>query len=1547
MDTYWSTYLAGDLETWAGFLTDDYKNIGGTEEEIWNSKQEILSYSEAMLQQVVGLAELRNKRIEVFSLEPYVLAHEFTDMYIKTENEWTFYGKFRLSTILKPHNNSWLVVHQHGSYPDSKTEQGEAFAFDKITTENRELRDAIQRRTIELENKNYELKIEAALERVRTVAMAMKRPEDMLEVCRTISEQLEQLNVKDIRNVQTIIIYENKKVYVNYEYYSRHNKELITEVNYLLHPAQHEMVLQMQKGPEEFFSKSMTGDEVQKWYAYQKTTTQYLDSYLETANSVNWYFYSIGPVALGLSTYAPLEEEAILLFKRFRNVFALSYRRYLDIEEAEGRAREAQIELALERVRERAMAMQKPEELNALVGTLFTELTNLDLVLTRCIIMIHDPITNDASWLMANSEDPGDPMNFLVRYHEYPPNLAYLKAWRERIPRWEYILEGTTKTDWDDYIFSETELSLLPDFVIAGMRAPTRVYLNASFANFGNLTLASLEPLSDEHFNILIRFANAFDLTYTRYNDLKKAEAQAREVEIELGLERVRAKTLAMHQSKDLLEVIPTLGEQFKLLGFKIHSINVNTTYREKDWHLWLYNPGHSIYPEPIHIPYFDHPYFNRTIENLAKGNDFLTCVFSKQEKDQFLDYIYQNTIARNVSDERKQFTYDAPGFAWSVAYSENTALTIANYDAEPYSEEEDAILKRFATVFEQTYNRFLDLQKAEAHAREVQIQLALERVRARTMAMQKSSELAEASSLLFQQLRLLQVDTYSSGFTIWDNENQNLVSWMCNADGSMNPPFIMPISGNAWHQQQYESWKNGEEFIVKEMVGEEMQLHFKYLRSYPLLDIAFNTSVAAGHSMPERQVHNVVNFSYGNLLFITLDPCPEAHTIFKRFGKVFEQTYTRFLDLQTAEAQAREATIQASLEKVRGKAMAMQNSNDLSVTASMVFTELRKLGINPIRCGVGLLTKESRKAQLYSATSTAGGDSLSLVGWVMLTGHPVLEHIYDSWLKNEEYYPCLVGEELQSYYEHLLAGLSVPIPDWKTSQKQYGHFPTFSVGCLYAWSEVPYDEAELNILRRFATIIDLTFRRYLELQQAEANAGKALKQAALDRVRADIASMRSTADLDRITPLIWNELTIIGVPFIRCGVFLMDEEKQQVQTHLATPDGKAIAAFTLSYHAPGEIREIVAHWQRKQVYRQHWNEEQFIAFATNLLNEGAISTGEKYLTENRPTDLYLHFIPFSQGMLYAGNTASLSDEALQLMKEVAEAFSTAYARYEDFNKLEEAKIQVDAALIELKATQAQLIQSEKMASLGELTAGIAHEIQNPLNFVNNFSEVNEELIAELQEELKAGNNTDVLSLATALDDNLKKILHHGKRADSIVKGMLQHSRTDTGKKEYTDINALADEYLRLSYHGLRAKHKTFTAIFETHFDPALKPIEIVPQEIGRVLLNLFNNAFYAVNEKKKTAEAGYDPTVSVSTQASEKQVIIKVKDNGHGIPANAIDKIFQPFFTTKPTGEGTGLGLSLSYDIITKGHGGEMTVATKEGIGTEFTILIPVKQTI
>ena len=266
----------------------------------------------------------------------------------------------------------------------------------------------------------------------------------------------------------------------------------------------------------------------------------------------------------------------------------------------------------------------------------------------------------------------------------------------------------------------------------------------------------------------------------------------------------------------------------------------------------------------------------------------------------------------------------------------------------------------------------------------------------------------------------------------------------------------------------------------------------------------------------------------------------------------------------------------------------------------------------------------------------------------------------------------------------------------------------------------------------------------------------------------------------------------------------------------------------------------------------------------------------------------------------------------------------------------------LENTLSNLRSAQTQLIQSEKMASLGELTAGIAHEIQNPLNFVNNFSDVNKELLIEMNDEIDKGNLTEIRSIAKDVIDNEEKINHHGKRADAIVKGMLQHSRTSCGQKDPTDINTLVDEYLRLAYHGFRAKDKSFNATMKTDFDKSIGNINIVPQDIGRVVLNLINNAFYAVDEKKNQQTEGYEPTVSVSTKKEKDKIEIKVKDNGNGIPQKVLDKIFQPFFTTKPTGQGTGLGLSLSYDIV-KAHGGELKVETQEGEGSEFTIQLAV----
>jgi signal transduction histidine kinase len=322
---------------------------------------------------------------------------------------------------------------------------------------------------------------------------------------------------------------------------------------------------------------------------------------------------------------------------------------------------------------------------------------------------------------------------------------------------------------------------------------------------------------------------------------------------------------------------------------------------------------------------------------------------------------------------------------------------------------------------------------------------------------------------------------------------------------------------------------------------------------------------------------------------------------------------------------------------------------------------------------------------------------------------------------------------------------------------------------------------------------------------------------------------------------------------------------------------------------------------------------------------------------------------------------AGVFDLAYRRFEDLKSAEANALKAQQDLIEIQEARKNAEKALAELKATQSQLIHAEKMASLGELTAGIAHEIQNPLNFVNNFSEVSIELIDELKQELSVishpssvigqqpvpGRN-DEGAANEIIEDirlNLEKILHHGRRADGIVKGMLQHSRTSNGQKTLTDINALADEYLRLSYHGLRAKDKSFNADFKLEADENLPKVNIIPQDIGRVLLNLINNAFYAVSEKSKLNRDGYRPEVIVSTKRLNDNIEIRVNDNGNGIPDTVKDKIFQPFFTTKPTGEGTGLGLSMSYDIITKGHGGKIDVESEPEKGTEFIIIIPINQ--
>ena len=872
-------------------------------------------------------------------------------------------------------------------------------------------------------------------------------------------------------------------------------------------------------------------------------------------------------------------------------------------------------------------------------------------------------------------------------------------------------------------------------------------------------------------------------------------------------------------------------------------------------------------------------------------------------------------------------------------------------------SKEEESLLARFTRVFEQTYARFLDLEKAEAQTREAQINLAVERVRAKALAMHKSEEIMEVVAKLKEEVMALDIPDVIAA-TIFLNEGDDKVrmwdlSTLEKDNNGYQIPFDITFKLKKRDPNLYVKrvWENPENYFIEVQESKDFKRIIAWLRENNQDEIADEVEEYTETTNLKRLHHAVKKLNNGKLVIDLLNPpSDEMETILTKMGGAFDLAYKRFEDLQKAEAQTREAQIEAALEKVRSRSLAMHKPDELQEVVAVVAEKLKELGVIYDAGGVLLCTYFPDNKDVVQWIAV---DDFSTSGRYFLPyfDNPIFSEAWDSKMRGDAYFSKEFSVEAKNeFFKHAFKN-----SDYKQMPDDYKKFVLNANQhhLSAAWSKnsaiiipsltgaVP-TESDAEIMKRFAKVFEQAYIRFMDLEKAEAQAREANKQASLDRVRGQISSMRSTTDLDRITPLVWNELTNMDVPFIRCGVFIMDESTKIVDVHLSAPDGHSLAIMSLPFSANPFTKNTIEHWQRKKVYREHWNREEFLDFMKSMMELGQIQSKETFQdAESPPESLDLHFVPFKQGMLYVGAKNPLNDKQIELVQSLANAFAMAYARYEDFTKLEKAKRSVETALSELKATQNQLIQSEKMASLGELTAGIAHEIQNPLNFVNNFSEVSNELIDEMNEEIDKGDLEEAKFIAQDIKQNLEKINHHGKRADAIVKGMLQHSRSSKAEKEPTDINKLADEYLRLAYHGLRAKDKSFNATLTTDFDENITKVNVVPQDIGRVMLNLITNAFYAVNEKTKEGIEGYQPEVTVRTKKVLNTIEISIIDNGNGIPEAIKEKIFQPFFTTKPTGSGTGLGLSLAYDIV-KAHGGELRVETKQGEGTKFIIRLP-----
>ncbi|HSW54123.1 MAG TPA: SpoIIE family protein phosphatase [Ignavibacteriaceae bacterium] len=1294
---FWESYARRDIELRFSLCAEDVTFIGSGLYERALNKTEYKNINKEGVKQFPDPFQIEFSWTYITMLSENVACVESEVVWSQLINDEMFKELLRNTTLLKRDNSKWLVTHVHGSVPDYRLKDGDYMTNEQTIIRNRELERQVYERTQdlnktlgELEQKNRELEIEASLERVRAVAMSMNKSEDLLGICEVSFKEFKKLGFDNIRNALIHIQDDEQKYFMDYDF-SDLTGGAITKIEYGSHPIVEDYLKQIRSAEDAFYQGVIKEDQLEEWKNFRKNSGQIDDPRLDNATALYYYFFSIGVGDIGISTLQPIDESQIKILKRFRNVFDLAYRRYNDITLAEAQAREAQIELELERVRARTMAMQSSNELKEVVANMFDGLKSLSVDPTVCNISLIDKKTCDSDvWSAHQTDNSLITYRVFISHFEHPFRKKLIDSFLNKISFSVHELSGDLKKSYIQYLIEHVDYSKVPDEVTKSneklVNIEEGIVLSAAYMKYGLLIVSRNLAISNDESDILQRFAKIFEQTYTRFLDLQKAEAQAREAKIEASMEKIRSRSLAMQKPGELVEVAELLRKEMGLLG--VEELETSSIYivDEENQKAECWYAIKDIREENKRLVSDE---MTLTLSDTWVGNEMWKFYRSKEgqisivmkgdnRKEWINDCANKSKVLQGYyGNEIPERTYHLVKF--------NGGYMGAASPGDISSESWD-FLKRAAAVFSLAYTRFKDLQEAEASAREAQIEAALERVRSRTMGMQKSIELKDVIRVVYEQFVHLKINVGHAGFVVDYTPKGDWHFWI--ADEQDIPSKIThPYFESVWAKQFNVAKEKGADFFATNLNFEEKNKFYNELLSH--VHGLPEASKDFYLSCPGLAISTVLLENVGLYIenFSGIPYSDEENNMLMRFGKVFQQTYTRFLDLQKAEAQSKEAKIEAALEKVRAVALSLKKSDEMLDIAQALYEQLLELGFTNIRNAIIDLHNDSNETFWDYDYSHDMGKTITL-----MTYHddPIIEkQVRQIESSSDAFFELILeGQDLQDLIDMRLRNGENEDPRLRQIEQLTYNLYSFGNGAIGISNFGLLSDEQKIVLKRFRNVFAFAYKRYNDLFLAETQAREAKIEASLEKVRASAMSMHKSDELLGVCEILYKELNKLGFDEMRNTMINIhnDEKEAFINYDYSDEIGKSINHLTYNIHP-------VIEKQIKQIRSTNdaFSETSFTGKDLEEWKKFRQNIGEKDDPRiNEISALYYYFYSIGAGSIGLSTFSSINEEKLELLKRFRNVFSLSYQRYADIALAEaqarEAKIEASLERVRSKA---------------------------------------------------------------------------------------------------------------------------------------------------------------------------------------------------------------------------------------------------------------------